>query len=87
MAIQKLLESSQRYHLENPSALEVVVEQALQRNALDYQREALVKVGTRHYLIDFVVSKRIAIEVNGSWVHQGNEAPGSTKPSGMQATG
>jgi len=55
----------QQYRLSNPSTLEQQVMNALAHLELASEREVLVMDDERHYLIDFVIAGKLAIEVNG----------------------
>lgn len=55
----------QQYRLSNPSSLEQRVMQALNLLSVKVEREVLVVDGDRHYLVDFVLDGKLAIEVNG----------------------
>lgn len=88
VACRKLVEKQQAYRLENPSSLEVIVEQALQRCRQAYQREALVEISTRFYLVDFLlVDHRVAIEVNGNYAHRQSDEYDAAKHRALAAAG
>jgi hypothetical protein len=58
------------YRLANPSNLEQQCMALLDGLGVSYQREVWFERQGKVYLIDFVVSDRLAIEVNGTFVHR-----------------
>lgn len=77
----------QTHRLANPSSLEKQVIGILDSYGVQYEREVLFTQGETHYLIDFVINGRQAIEVNGDYPHQFRPAHDQKKYNAMRAAG
>ena len=81
------LQHLRNYRLAHPSNLETEVIAILNELGLPYEREVFCECAGRIYLIDFVIDKYLAVEVNGDYFHSQRQEADARKVRDLKHCG